>query len=348
MKTDNFIHYDLERLRAIPIKSVASQFGKLKPSGSTCMTICPWHADHHPSLSLVEREGKNYCHCFSCGKGGDVIDYVMKAMDVDFRGACEWLSNQYGVPTSTDKPYTPIVKQKPMKENYTEKPHHYIPTEKLDELVTTENSLCQCLMQIFLPQKVEWVTEEYRIGCYELYGYDNCTVFPNIDYNGRVCNMKIQWYDSNPNSQSFTHCKKGLCYWLGSMWEEKGLLPANTHYTTKTLFGEHLLPIYPAQTVALVESPKNALLGALEYPKMLWLAVGNKGALKREHMEPLRGRDVIVIPDCDAIELWEQSITKMRDIANFTISDFCRQVAPVDKPKYDIADYIIDKHLKGV
>ena len=132
------------------------------------------------------------------------------------------------------------------------------------------------------------------------------------------------------------------------MWKNEKRLPRTAHYTTKTLFGEHLLPKYPAQTVALVESPKNALVGALEHPEMIWLATGNKNSLKRQHLQPLSGRNIIVIPDRDAIPQWKELVAKMSDVANFCVSDFCEQVAPLDKPKYDIADYIIDKRLREI
>lgn len=348
MKIDNYDCYDVEKLKAIPIKNVASQFGRLKYSGSTCMTLCPWHDDHHPSLSLVERNGKNYCHCFSCDEGGDVIDYVKAVKNTDFRGACEWLSNQYGILTVSNNSYVPKYIQKTVREPDVNPTYSYIPKEMLNRLVTVENPLCQCLLKLFEPQKVEWIVEEYRIGCYELSNNNSCTIFPSIDYTGNVCNLKVQCYDTDLKSPQFAHSQKGTCYWLGPIWVREGRLPANTHYTTKTLFGEHLLPAYPAQTVVLVESPKNALVGALEHPQMLWLATGNKEMLKREYMEPLRDREVIVIPDCDAVDEWKQTVSTMHDIANFTVSDFCRRMAPADKPKYDIADYIIDEHLKGI
>ena len=345
---EDFVLYDVERLRAISIRNVAAQFGTVKRYGSTYKTLCPWHEDHDPSLSLVERTGDNYCHCFSCDKGGDVIAYVMAAMSTDFRGACEWLSRQYGILTTCSPSYHSRTGQNSAVEAEAESVHDYIPMEMLDNLVSVENSLCQCLMKLFLPEKVEWIAEEYLIGSYELNGHDNFTVFPNIDYNGHVCNLKVQWYDTEITSPRFAHSPKRMCYWLASMWKKEKRLPSTAHYTTKTLFGEHLLPKYPAQTVVLVESPKNALVGALEHPEMIWLATGNKSALKRQQLQPLRDRNIIVIPDRDAIPQWKELVATMSDVANFCVSDFCEQVAPIDMLKYDIADYIIDKRLREI
>jgi hypothetical protein len=348
MKTEGYIHYDVERMKALSIKRVASHFGTLKYSGTSCMALCPWHDDHHPSLSLVESAGKNYCHCFSCGKGGDVITYVMAALDVDFREACEWLSSKYGILTSDDKSFVPQKKQRSVEETDVIPPSDYIPMEMLEKLVTVENPLCQCLMHIFHPEAVKWVTEEYRLGCYTLSGDKEYTVFPNIDVEGHVCNLKVQPYDTDILSSRFAHSPKKSSYWLASIWKRHGKLPSNGQYHTHNLFGEHLLPLYPARTIALVESPKNAIVGALENPQMVWVATGNKLSLQRKYLEPLRGRDVIVIPDCDAVEEWKKTTLDMKDLANFTVSDFCQRVAPRGEPKYDIADYIINRRREGI
>jgi hypothetical protein len=39
------------------------------------------------------------------------------------------------------------------------------------------------------------------------------------------------------------------------------------------------------------------------------------------------------------------TVHSMADLANFTVSDFCRRTAPDDQPKFDIADYIAQQHV---
>jgi hypothetical protein len=221
---------------------------------------------------------------------------------------------------------------------------NYIPMDMADELVTVENSLCQCLMNMFRPEAVEWLVEEYRIGSHPMWGFDNCTVFPNIDWRGRVCNLKVQHYDTDEESPRFGHSQKNQCYMLASIWKNSGkLLPGC--YEAKCLFGEHLLNRYPDSIVALVESPKNALYGALAFPKMVWVATGNKTMLQRKYLEPLCGRDVMVIPDADAVKEWADAVDSMKDLANFVVSDFCQCHTPEGQPKFDIADYIQQKRM---
>jgi hypothetical protein len=124
-----------------------------------------------------------------------------------------------------------------------------------------------------------------------------------------------------------------------------GLLPKDAQLDSSCLFGEHLLSRYPDSVVALVESPKNALFGALAHPRLTWVATGSKNMLKRDVLKPLRGRNVIVIPDCDAVEEWSHTVATMKDLTNFTVSDFCQRMAPANQPKYDIADYIVEQNM---
>ena len=42
---------------------------------------------------------------------------------------------------------------------------------------------------------------------------------------------------------------------------------------------------------------------------------------------------------------WTGIIDGMADLANFTMSDFCRRMAPEGQPKFDIADYLQEQHM---
>jgi len=154
-----------------------------------------------------------------------------------------------------------------------------------------------------------------------------------------VCNLKVQHYDTDPTSARFAHSNQKT-YWLGKIWADKGLLPKDAQFKSRCLFGEHLINRYPQCVVALVESPKNALFGALAFPKMVWVATGNKTAIGPEELKPLAGRNVIVIPDRDAISQWKAIVSSMAWLANFCVSNFCEQAAPEEQSKFDIADYL--------
>ncbi len=347
----SYEHYDTVRLNAISISEVARRLGENpRRAGVNQVCTCPWHEDRHPSLTLYERTDENRCHCFACGHGGSVIDFTMQHENWTFQEACRWLSSTFGILVHSgswqSRQPTPKPAGKPAPQAI-QSEYTYIPAEMLENLVSADNSLCQCMMQMFRSEAVENLVMEYQLGTYSMNGQDGYTIFPNIDTQGRICNLKVQHYDTDPESARFSH-SDGHCLWLGKMWSKEGRLPAEAEFSSVCLFGEHLVPHYPAQTVALVESPKNALFGALQMPQYLWVATGNKGALKREVLLPLQGRDVIVIPDCDAVDDWAKTIATMADLANFIVSDFCRRKAPADQPKFDIADYIVQQKAETI
>ena len=346
--------FDIPRLNNLNIIEVVRHLGiNTQKAGVNYKMNCLWHDDKKPSLVLYNKESDKHCHCYACGAHHSVIDLVMKLEDWTFKEACQWLSNEFGISTQSVFSYAPKPKRKPVEKKETTE-YTYIPMTMVDDLVSTENSLCRCLMYMahskaapWTAQAVEWTTEEYCIGSYAFGNYDDFTVFPNIDFQGRVCNLKVQHYDTDPASLRFGHDNIGQSYWLGSMWFndgklniEEGKKKEDVVFRNDSLFGEHLLSRYPNTPVALVESPKNALFGALVYPKMIWVAAGNKNNLKRSVLKPLQGRNVYVYPDRDAITLWSETLSGMKDLANFAVSDFCLRHAPEDQLKFDIADYL--------
>lgn len=143
-------------------------------------------------------------------------------------------------------------------------------------------------------------------------------------------------------SEAFGHSDKRNIIWLGSMLQKEGQFARGMVFDNEVLFGEHLLPKYPDRQVALVESPKNAVLGACAYPQLLWVATGNKGMLKRSVLEPLRGRDVMVFPDNDAIEEWSQKLAGMSDLANFCVVKEKMGTGEKD----DVGDEIIAREMR--
>ena len=80
-------------LRNLPIEEVASQLGL---QVARHKSLCPFHSDHHASLSFNTR--KNLCRCFVCmDESLDSIGLVMKSLHVDFPKACFWLAERNGI-----------------------------------------------------------------------------------------------------------------------------------------------------------------------------------------------------------------------------------------------------------
>ena len=85
--------YEIQKLRDLPIEKVAEKMGmKVKHHKA----LCPFHDDHHASLSFNTR--RNSCRCYVCmGDSVGTIDLVMKYLGKDFISACRWLAEVNGV-----------------------------------------------------------------------------------------------------------------------------------------------------------------------------------------------------------------------------------------------------------
>ena len=83
---------DIQMLRDLPIEGVAQRMGM---EVTRHKALCPFHDDHHASLSFNVR--KNTYRCFVCGEHGGTIDLVMRCLHLDFKEACKWLDGGEGL-----------------------------------------------------------------------------------------------------------------------------------------------------------------------------------------------------------------------------------------------------------
>ena len=74
-------------IRDMPIEEVAMKMGI--EVGRQHKALCPFHQDRHPSLHFDIK--RNRYKCFSCGASGNVIDLVMRYMNIGFKEAMEWM-----------------------------------------------------------------------------------------------------------------------------------------------------------------------------------------------------------------------------------------------------------------
>lgn len=82
------------------IEDVISSYVTLSRSGANLKGLCPFHSEKTPSFTVYSGDGHFYC--FGCGAGGDVISFVMKAENLDYRSALEFLAKRCGVTLPDD------------------------------------------------------------------------------------------------------------------------------------------------------------------------------------------------------------------------------------------------------
>ena len=81
------------------IVDIISQYVILKRSGRNFFGLCPFHKEKTPSFSVSP--DKQIFHCFGCGAGGNVIHFVSKIENVDFKESLEILADRVGIKLPT-------------------------------------------------------------------------------------------------------------------------------------------------------------------------------------------------------------------------------------------------------
>ena len=76
-------------------EEVVSEFVTLKKRGINYIGLCPFHNDSHPSFSVSPTRG--ICHCFTCGKGGNAINFLMELEQMTYPDALRWLAKKYNI-----------------------------------------------------------------------------------------------------------------------------------------------------------------------------------------------------------------------------------------------------------
>ena len=138
------------------IVDVISQYVILKRSGRNFFGLCPFHKEKSPSFCVSP--DKQIFHCFGCGAGGNVIHFVSKIENADFKEAISILANRAGIELPTLNNYednkTAMLKTKVYEINQiaAEFYHHnlYRPTSKTAQEYIKKRKLDNKTLKSFL------------------------------------------------------------------------------------------------------------------------------------------------------------------------------------------------------
>jgi len=161
----------LEEIRnRCDIVDIISEYVHLKPAGKGFKGLCPFHEEKTPSF-MVSPE-KQLFHCFGCGEGGNVFNFLMKYEKLSFFEAVKMLAQKSGVPLPVDEEKEDILHKK--------KERLY----KLNNLVA--NYYRECLFRTNQGKKIinylkkrginDTSVEKYKLG-YAPPGWDALTNF---------------------------------------------------------------------------------------------------------------------------------------------------------------------------
>lgn len=84
------------------IIDVVAPYVELKKSSKNFVGRCPFHAEKTPSFNVSPERGMY--HCYGCGVGGDIFNFVQEIEGVDFKEALKILAHKAGVELVPENP----------------------------------------------------------------------------------------------------------------------------------------------------------------------------------------------------------------------------------------------------
>ncbi|MBX7164500.1 MAG: hypothetical protein K1X49_12470 [Saprospiraceae bacterium] len=199
------------------------------------------------------------------------------------------------------------------------------------------NNFVKFLIEHFGMEITNQLIKNYFIGSSK--HWQGSSIFWQVDIKGKVRSGKIMRYNAATGKrirEPFDHIT-----WVHSV------LKLNDFKLCQCLFGEHLL-VDKSKPVAIVESEKTAIIASVYLPQFIWLAVGGKRLLSRKICQILQDRSVLIFPDLNAYDDWNQKAKEFSDIGHFQISDLLQRNATEAERNqgFDLADYLIKYDYK--
>lgn len=77
------------------VSDVISKRLRVERKGREFISLCPFHNDSKPSLTINDEKG--FYHCFACGAHGNVFDFLVNYEGLSFVEAVERLASQLGM-----------------------------------------------------------------------------------------------------------------------------------------------------------------------------------------------------------------------------------------------------------
>lgn len=189
----------------------------------------------------------------------------------------------------------------------------------------------QYLVSKFDREIVNRVVQDYLIGTSLRFG-GRSTVFFQLDPLGKCRTGKIMQYDRNTGKR----IKKPYSQisWIHSCMED--------YILAQCLYGLHLLRSdrFEEKVIGITESEKSAIIMAIVYPQMIWMAVGGISNLKKEKLMPLVGRKICLFPDIGAYDKWCYKAEELSEIIPDIIVSDLLEVQAKRRKGADLIDFL--------
>jgi len=295
-------------------------------------------SEHRYILEPYQGIGSRYI-CPSCGtrkKFARYFDTVDKCQLSDKVGKCERADNcgyhytpkQYFADNGIVKPQD--IGKKNSTYAASERPASFIDRAIFERSLACydDNHFITYLSSLFSSDLVKSLIDKYRIGTSK--HWPGSTVFWQIDDDSNIRTGKVMQYNAETGKR--VKEPKERIHWVHS------LLKLKDYCLKQCFFGHHLIA-GSNHPIAIVESEKTAIIASAYLPQFIWLASGNKQGLNNDKCMSLKGRKVVLYPDLNAFDEWENKA----DLYGFAISDLLeRKATDEERSKgFDLADYLV-------
>jgi len=211
----------------------------------------------------------------------------------------------------------------------------FIKVDVMDKSKTIKqpNFFIDYLASLWSYEVAFYLADKYNIGTSK--HWNGATVFFQVDKNNNVRSGKIMLY--NPLNGKRIKQPYKYINWVHTV------LNLESFNLEQCYFGEHLLNEDTSKPVAIVESEKTAIISSVYLPDFIWLACGSVNNLNEAKTRCLKGRNVVLFPDLNCYDLWNDKIPQLTSLATFRTSTLLKDKATDNEKKqgYDLADYLV-------
>ena len=203
--------------------------------------------------------------------------------------------------------------------------------------ITMTNGLLKTLQGRLGQRALTVAVDEYLVGTWP----NGCAAFWYVDESGAVTATRVGGEISGSRGEGAANGG-----WINGPVGDalrRGLGASRTH---DCFFGEHLLPANPCMPIGVVRSERTALIAAVAFESVLWLAAGPGEALMLDRLHVLgRGRRITLYPDSDLVDKGRDAVEASdRHIGSIRLSDYVRRCAGRGSRSVCLGDLILHLH----
>lgn len=257
--------------------------------------------------------------------------------------SCQYDANpNYEIKDTFDQ-YVP----RPLPPPVERKNDYRVPQEAFDSTFKDHsgNNLFKWMKSVLDPKLVEKVLLDYRVGTYtgNRKDWHGSTMFWLISAEGIHTGHAIQYNEDS-------HRRKDQ---IDNLWTHNALTGKSAAElgVGDCFFGQHLLALHPDKVVGIVESEKTALICAVLYPGMVWLATGGEHKLSWGKVRFVKGRWVCLYPDIGpAFKTWskiaQESDAYFLTEGGLVVNDILEVIAYPEDVGKDLGDFLIPNFIE--